>query len=62
MIEKIICPNLNLLEANQVFVKFNNTENPIEIMCPNYQDGKCTGTEDDTDKKCIYSSWKSLKK
>lgn len=60
MIKKIICPNLNITNMNQAFVKFDDEfENPIGIMCRNYQQERCTtAKEDNIDKKCIYSFWK----
>ena len=43
--------------AAQVIIKLEDNE-PKEIMCPRYQDGKCKIY---FDKPCTYSSWSILK-
>ena len=43
--------------AAQVIIKLEDNE-PKEIMCPRYQDGKCKIY---FDKLCTYSSWSILK-
>ncbi len=64
MIEKFVCPlrQESYDDCYKVPVKFDENEEPVGIMCPDYdpQARKCNNDES-TDEQCIYSKWKPLK-
>ena len=65
-VEKICCPELyeahirsgerDVVVHSEVFVRFDEEENPVGVMCGKYDDGKkrCEITQ----QACIYRGWK----
>ena len=71
-IEKIVCPVLNkpftssMSESKsnaEVFVKFDQEENPVSIICPYYTGkGTCGADNSQAGDKCIYLYWRAIAK
>jgi hypothetical protein len=60
MIEKVVCPLLNLLDKGNVALIQFTGEQPSAIMCSEYikKTKRCNERKD----SCIYSEWASLLK
>ena len=66
-IEKIVCPVLNKpfkpVSVVEVFVKFDQEENPVSIICPYYTGkGTCGADNSQAGDKCIYLYWRAIAK
>jgi hypothetical protein len=64
VIEKIVCPILNGFDEAasgiEVFVRFDNLEQPSNIICDDYNpDKRCCDNfkHKGKGKKCIYTEW-----